>query len=103
EEAQPQPRPALLASVTDLVQALEDVGAVLGRYALAGVGGGDPDRPRILAVRADADLDHAARGGELQRVVDQVSEDLDDAVRTDARAGDPRGEVFLEADLRLGG
>src|SRR5258705_603878 len=99
-ESEAEAHAALLAAVADLVQALEDVREVLRADALARVGHGDTDGAGRARTHRHRDHDRSTRWRELQAVVDEVADDLRDAVRIDRGVGEIRGDALFDPDPR---
>ena len=99
----PRPRPHVPRVVRriGLSETVEDVGQELGRDSLAGVG---DDNPHALVVGGHGHVDAAAGARELDRVVNQIPENLLDAtaIRRDARQVGVTGRGQPDA-FRVGG
>src|SRR5690606_14750661 len=99
-DGEPQPGSGVGAGAIRLVEPLEDSIPILGGNAGAGVG--YPDDQVVVFGRCP-DGDDAAGRGELHRVVDQVDQDLLDALRVETAGRQPVGDLDPDIEfLRLG-
>ena len=97
-EVEPQSQSNWSAIAMCLNKAIEDLLALVNRYANAVIAHGKDDHPRMT--HAQTDLHARVPGAELERVVDQVGQHLFDAQRVHLRS-DRAGSI--RRDQAIGG
>src|ERR1700759_1747104 len=97
-ERQSQPDPVIFAgeAAVDLAETFQRLGDLMGRHADTGIGDLDGN---IAAAAVSANANGPIRWSELDRIGEEVDQDLPHAPAVDAYGGQPGLDIFDERNV----